>query len=150
MGPNNLYRSSQEEARRKAVKLKLEMAKFLEDALYMRSLQISSDAPSTSAFVDAMQKVPATISCCAFNGILHSRFFASQVREGRNLDTKEILGLSKLFEDKVTLDSLDRQQVCACFASNLPNGNSIPCRLLRCVNTWACPDSALQIIFDIS
>jgi hypothetical protein len=47
----------QEEARRKAVQLKLEMAKFLEDALYLRSLQISHDTPSAATFAEAMKKV---------------------------------------------------------------------------------------------
>lgn len=80
-----------EEARRKAVQLKLEMAKFLEDALYLRSLQISHDTPSAATFAEAMKKV----------------------KEGQSLETKEILGLSKLFEDKFTLEMLDRQQVVA-------------------------------------
>ncbi|ELR11302.1 EF hand domain containing protein [Acanthamoeba castellanii str. Neff] len=85
------YTQRQEEARRKAVQLKLEMAKFLEDALYLRSLQISHDTPSAATFAEAMKKV----------------------KEGQSLETKEILGLSKLFEDKFTLEMLDRQQVVA-------------------------------------
>lgn len=40
-------------------------------------------------------------------------FALLQVKEGQSLETKEILGLSKLFEDKFTLEMLDRQQVVA-------------------------------------
>jgi len=67
------------------------MAKLLEDALNLRSLQILPDTPSASTFTEAMKKV----------------------KEGHSLETKEILGLSKLFEDKFTLEMLDREQVIA-------------------------------------
>jgi LETM1 and EF-hand domain-containing protein 1 len=79
-----------EAKRKKQFQIKLEMAKFLQEALDLRSHQISG-TPSAKHFAELMKKVKA----------------------GERLNTEEILSCSKLFEDDLTLENLNREKITA-------------------------------------
>lgn len=78
---------------KKSLKVRLEMAKFLQTTLDDMSVQ-SNDKNTQSAkeFTDFFRKIRTT---------------------GETATTDEILKFSKLFEDEITLDSLSRQQLVA-------------------------------------
>ncbi|XP_043460850.1 mitochondrial proton/calcium exchanger protein [Leptopilina heterotoma] len=85
--------SEKEDKLKKALKVKIEMAKFLQKTLNEMSVQ-SSDHRSEKAkeFSDFFYKVRST---------------------GSVASNEEIIKFSKLFEDEITLDSLSRQQLIA-------------------------------------
>ncbi|XP_033209938.1 mitochondrial proton/calcium exchanger protein isoform X2 [Belonocnema kinseyi] len=85
--------SDKEDKLKKALKVKIEMAKFLQKTLDEMSVQ-SSDHRSEKAkeFSEFFYKVRST---------------------GSVASNEEVLKFSKLFEDEITLDSLSRQQLIA-------------------------------------
>ncbi|CAF3754273.1 unnamed protein product [Rotaria sordida] len=85
----------EKEKLKKQIKIKLEVAKFLQDTLEATALgskkKSSNDALATQ-FVEFMKKIRST---------------------GVQPSTEEIMKFSSLFEDNLTLDNLDRQQLVA-------------------------------------
>lgn len=92
MLPSTFTEANKElEKRKKQLKLKLEMAKFLQDTIRETALQKKkkkgSAAQEFSMFVEKIRS------------------------QGIRPTTKEILKFAKLFEDEITLDNLSRQQL---------------------------------------
>eukprot|EP01134_Creolimax_fragrantissima_P002130 CFRG2130T1 len=88
-------KSQKDEKQLKQLKIKLEMAKFLQDTvedLAKKSSSQKGDDGSVSDFSDLMSRISTT---------------------DNNVSTAELLKFSKLFEDELTLDNLDRPQLVA-------------------------------------
>ncbi|CAG2122068.1 unnamed protein product, partial [Medioppia subpectinata] len=86
--------SAQETKMKKELKLKLEMAKFLQDTLDEMTLQAKGETHSNKAKEFAL-------------------FFNKIRNTGQQASNAEIMNFSKLFEDEITLDSLSRPQLSA-------------------------------------
>lgn len=85
--------NEKEDKMKKALKVKLEMAKFLQKTLDDMSVTSKGhSSQSAKEFAD---------------------FFTKVRTSGEQASNKEILKFSKLFEDEITLDSLSRQQLAA-------------------------------------
>ncbi|XP_035206770.1 mitochondrial proton/calcium exchanger protein-like [Stegodyphus dumicola] len=95
MLPSTFQTISEKEMKfKKQLKVKIEMAKFLQDTLDEMALQSKGDSHSHTAkeFVMFFEKIRTT---------------------GQQASNEEILKFSKLFEDEITLDSLTRPQLIA-------------------------------------
>ncbi|UYV71684.1 K02A2.6-like [Cordylochernes scorpioides] len=95
MLPSTFEKSSAAEAKfKKELKVKLEMAKFLQTTLGEMALTTQGEKHSHSAkeFAQFIEKVRAS---------------------GEQTSNKDIIKFSKLFEDEITLDSLNRPQLIA-------------------------------------
>lgn len=79
-----------EEQSKKELKAKIEMAKFLQEALYTRTPTLSSDDKA-----------------------VEFKSFMEKVRAGVAVDNQQILRFASLFEDEFTLDQLSREQLVA-------------------------------------
>ncbi|KAK3095633.1 hypothetical protein FSP39_016948 [Pinctada imbricata] len=92
----------QQEKLKKQLKVKLEMAKFLQDTIEESALQSKKKKQREMAEQ-------------------FSNFVAKIRGKGISVTTDEILYFSKLFEDEITLDNLPREQLMAlCKVLNLP------------------------------
>ncbi|XP_023218269.1 mitochondrial proton/calcium exchanger protein-like [Centruroides sculpturatus] len=87
-------RSEKELKMKKELKVKLEMAKFLQHTLDEMALHRKGDKHSHTAKEFA-------------------QFFENIRTTGKQATNEEIMKFSKLFEDEITLDSLDRPQITA-------------------------------------
>ncbi|GAB6020247.1 hypothetical protein CHUAL_002965 [Chamberlinius hualienensis] len=95
MLPSTFQSSDEREAKmKKSLKVKLEMAKFLQDTLEEMSVQSKGDKRSQTARE-------------------FSSFFEKVRTSGEQASNEDILRFSKLFEDELTLDSLNRPQLTA-------------------------------------
>lgn len=95
MLPSTFQTASSEESKLKQqLKLKLEMAKFLQTTLDEMSLQAKGESHSNRAKEFA-------------------QFFDNVRKSGEQASNENILKFSKLFEDEITLDSLTRPQLLA-------------------------------------
>lgn len=95
MLPSTFQTSSEKEVKfKQQLKVKIEMAKFLQDTLDEMALQTKGDTHSHTAkeFV---------------------QFFDKIRKSGEQASNEEIIKFSKLFEDEITLDSLSRPQLTA-------------------------------------
>lgn len=95
MLPSTFQSSDQRDAKMKqSLKMKLEMAKFLQDTLDEMAVLGKGDKTSHTAKE-------------------FSQFFEKIRSSGEQATNEEIMRFSKLFEDEITLDSLNRQQLMA-------------------------------------
>ncbi|XP_045614434.2 mitochondrial proton/calcium exchanger protein isoform X2 [Procambarus clarkii] len=94
MLPSTFETANEKEAKmKKRLKVKLEMAKFLQQTLDSMSVQAKGHrSESAKEFVMFFEKIAKT---------------------GESISNEEILKFSKLFEDEITLDSLSRPQLVA-------------------------------------
>lgn len=94
MLPSTFQTANEQEAKMKtALKVKLEMAKFLQQTLDEMALKGSGHQSNTAREF--------------------AEFFAKVRSSGQQASNEEILRFSKLFEDEITLDSLSRPQLTA-------------------------------------
>lgn len=94
MLPSTFQTASEQDAKLKAtLKVKLEMAKFLQQTL--DEMAVSGDGTKSRTAKE------------------FAEFFAKVRSSGRQASVEEILRFSKLFEDEITLDSLNRAQLMA-------------------------------------
>lgn len=92
MLPSTFFEENKEQEKlKKNLKVKLEMAKFLQETIHETALQSKKKKGAAveefSQFVDKIRK------------------------EGTRPTTKEIMKFAKLFEDEITLDNMSRQQL---------------------------------------
>ncbi|WFD27037.1 LETM1 domain-containing protein ylh47 [Malassezia nana] len=80
---------SVEEKRRRLLKLRLEMAKFLQESIKAGGLQVSDSVKDSDAFKD----------------------FFHKVRIGQHPTKEDVIKVAKLFDDDLTLDNLTRPQL---------------------------------------
>ncbi|XP_050716554.1 mitochondrial proton/calcium exchanger protein-like isoform X3 [Eriocheir sinensis] len=94
MLPSTFETANEKEAKmKKKLKMKLEMAKFLQQTLDSMSVEAKGrSSESAKEFVSFFEKITKT---------------------GERISNEEILKFSKLFEDEITLDSLTRPQLMA-------------------------------------
>lgn len=111
-----------EENLKKQLRLKIEMAKFLQDTL--EEVKVEKMDPQFVAFI---QKVRARKRTKSINVVL----MFLQLRNGEYVDPIEVTKFAKFFEDEWTLDTLTRPQLVAM------------CRLLN-LKVFG-PDSILRI-----
>lgn len=78
-----------EEKRRRLLKLRLEMAKFLQESIKAGGLQVSDSVKDSDAFKD----------------------FFHKVRIGQHPTKEDVIKVAKLFDDDLTLDNLTRPQL---------------------------------------
>ncbi|KAG0358073.1 LETM1-like protein-domain-containing protein [Gamsiella multidivaricata] len=81
---------AEEEKRRKLLKMRLEMAKFLQETIEESGIPGSSRAEAVKEFGDFFRKVRTT---------------------GEQASTDELIRVAKLFHDELTLDNLSRPQL---------------------------------------
>lgn len=106
-GPSEL----QDEKKRKLLKVRLEMAKFLQETIRETGIKSPDKIKESEEFKEFFRKVrcrsPETVQACITN-----RRLCSQVRStGESPSTDEVVKVSKLFEDDLTLDNLSRPQL---------------------------------------
>lgn len=95
MLPSTFQSSDQRDAKMKqSLKIKLEMAKFLQNTLDEMAVKRKGEKTSHTAKE-------------------FSKFFEKIRSSGEQASNEEIIRFSKLFEDEITLDSLNRQQLIA-------------------------------------
>ncbi|GAU89021.1 hypothetical protein RvY_01620 [Ramazzottius varieornatus] len=87
-------KSKKEEGLRKRLKVKLEMAKFLQETIHETALEHKQNEKSTKAEE-------------------FSQFFDKIRTSGEQASTEEIMKFAKLFEDDLTLDNLPRDVIVA-------------------------------------
>ncbi|BFZ02147.1 hypothetical protein BsWGS_05185 [Bradybaena similaris] len=86
--------NSEKEKRKKTLKAKLEMAKFLQKTVNESAVETNKhEGQTVESFAEFMQKIR---------------------KEGTKPRTKDIMKFAKLFEDEITLDHLTRSQLRAC------------------------------------
>ncbi|KAF9953870.1 hypothetical protein BGZ72_005091 [Mortierella alpina] len=81
---------AEEEKRRKLLKMRLEMAKFLQETIEESGIPGSEQAVAAKEFGDIFRKVRSS---------------------GEQASTEELIRVSKLFRDELTLDNLSRPQL---------------------------------------
>ena len=81
---------AQEEKRRRLLKLRIEMAKFLKDSIKQGGLQVQKDVQESDAFKEFFRKIRNT---------------------DENPTPDDVVRVAKLFDDDVTLDNLTRPQL---------------------------------------
>jgi LETM1 and EF-hand domain-containing protein 1 len=81
---------AEEEKKRKLLKMRLEMAKFLQETIEESGIPGSTHAEAVKEFGDFFRKVRTT---------------------GEQASTDELLRVAKLFHDELTLDNLSRPQL---------------------------------------
>lgn len=81
---------AQEEKRRRLLRLRLEMAKFLQETIKEGGLQVSDQVKDSDAFKTFFRKVRAT---------------------GESPSPHDVIQVAKLFDDDMTLDNLTRPQL---------------------------------------
>ena len=116
---------SQEEKKRKLLKVRLEMAKFLQETIREGGLNSRDKIKQSEEFKEFFRKVrPLALSpSLVAPPLLLTRSFSTrtQVRStGESPSTEEVVRVARLFEDDLTLENLSRPQLvsmCRCVLS---------------------------------
>lgn len=98
-----------EEKQRKLLRVRLDMAKFLQETLRESGLRANAHIVGSDAFKEFFRKVTTT-SLLSSHSFLTKSY--SQVRStGEAPSAQDVINVAKLFDDDLTLDNLSRPQL---------------------------------------